>query len=234
MTYMSGREPGVSRRARRHLAHVRSAIEGRLASHGERPLSSIGDGDRCVVVRLTPNAAPIAEELERKFGNVVSITVGFKPFPPSGVNFRPVLLESSGTAGWWSAMRVTCECDNALIPRGDSTTGQLVILNRGNAEVKFLAAVSVGWLCVPGTLDVVGGYSGAIAAGARAVELDAGGITSFNFIVGTASCEANDRYVVESGSYDVVVPLSIWDAGARDPDRLLVRDCFVRVTDVES
>jgi hypothetical protein len=108
-------------------------------------------------------------------------------------------------------------------------------MNRGSVTVEFSAAASVGWLCVPGTLDVVGGYSGAIAAGVRAIELNAGGITSLNLIVGTASCEVNDRYVVEAGTYEVVVPLSVWDAGStRDPIRLLVRDCFLTVTDGES
>ena len=211
---------------------MRSAIESRFRSDGESPLSSIGDGDNCVVVRLIPDAMLIAEELKREFGNAVSITVGFKPFPVGSVNFGPVPLEPSGAARWWSAMRVTCEVATALIPPGDSATGKLVILNRGSVKVNFSAAVSVGWLCAPGTLDVVGGYSGAIAAGMRAIELDAGEVTSLNFVVGTASCEANDHYVVESGTYDVVVPLSIWEAGARDPDRLLIRDCFITVTDV--
>jgi hypothetical protein len=110
-----------------------------------------------------------------------------------------------------------------------------LIVNRGSVKAEFSAATSVGWLCVPGTLDVVGGYSGAIAAGMRAIGLDAGGSTSLNFIVGTASCEPNDRYVVNAGTYEVVVPLSVWDAGnTRNPIRLLVRDCFITVTDGES
>jgi hypothetical protein len=110
-----------------------------------------------------------------------------------------------------------------------------LIVNRGSVKAEFSAATSVGWLCVPGTLDVVGGYSGAIAAGMRAIGLDAGGSTSLNFIVGTASCEPNDRYVVNASTYEVVVPLSVWDAGnTRNPIRLLVRDCFITVTDGES
>jgi hypothetical protein len=209
---------------------VRLAIEARLASSAESPLLSIGDGDHCVVVRLTPNAAPIAEELMREFGDSVSITVGFKPFPPGSVDLGYLPPETAGAATWRSAMRFTCEVADSLIPRGDSTRGRLTILNCGNAPVKFDAGVNVGLLCVPGTFDVVGGYSGAMSAGARVVELDTGGIASFNFIVGTASCEANNRYVVEPGGYDVLVPLSISDIGTRDPDRLLVQDSFVRVT----
>jgi hypothetical protein len=69
----------------------------------------------------------------------------------------------------------------------------------------------------------------------RAIELDAGGSTSLNFIVGTASYEPNDRYVVNAGTYEVVVPLAVREAeNMRNPIRLLVRDCFITVTDGES
>lgn len=229
-------DPGVSENARRHLADVRSAIETRLAPHeGKSALSSIGDGGGVVVVRLTPSAAPIAGELKREFGDTVSITVGFKPFPLGDVHLAPLSLESSEGGQPKLALSATCEITNTRIRPGDSTTGQLLILNRGSVKAEFSAAASIGWLCAPGTLDVVGGYSGAIAAVERAVALDAGSITSLNFIVGTASCEVNNRYVVNAGIYEVVVPLSVWDAGSTgNPIRLLVRDCFVTVTDVES
>lgn len=232
---MSGTsDPSVPGRARGHSALVRSAIQDRLTFHERNLLSSIGDGDECVVVRLAPNAALIAEELKREFGDEVSITVGFKPFPPGGVNFGPVLLEPSDQAGWWSSMRITCEIADSVVARGDSTTGQLVVLNHGGEMLRFLAGVSAGWLCVPGTLDVVGGYSGAISGGLRLIGLAPGETTSLSFIIGTASCQPDDEYVVESGAYDVAVPLSICEAGAPDPDRLLIRGCSVTVTDAES
>lgn len=230
-----GQDPGVSGDPGGHLADVRSAIEARLTSQGKSALASIGDGDGVVVVRLTPNAAPIAEELKREFGDRVSITVGFKPFPLGDTHPAPLSLEPSEAGEGQLGLRVTCELTNTRIPRGDSITGQLVILNCGSAKAEFSAAASVGCLCMPGTLDVVGGYSGAIAGVERAIELAAGGVTSLNFIVGTASCEANDQYVVGPGTYEVVVPLSMENAGSgRDPVRLLVRDCFVTVADVES
>jgi hypothetical protein len=227
--------PGVSENPRRHLAEVRSAIEARLAPQGKTSvLASIGDGGEVVVVRLNPSAASIAGELKREFGDSVSITVGFKPFPFGDAHLAPLSLEPSEAGKPGLPLRITCEITDTRIRPGDSTTGRLLILNRGSARVEFFAAASVGWLCVPGTLDVVGGYSGAMAAVERAIELDASGITSLNFIVGTASCEVNDRYVVKAGTYEVVVPLSVWDAGStRNPIRLLVRDCFVTVTDVE-
>jgi hypothetical protein len=228
-------DPGVSGHARKHPADVRAAIEARLTSQRKNPLASIGDGDGVVVVRLNPDAAPIAEELKREFGDTVSITVGFKPFPLGDAHPAPLPLEPSEAGERQLGLRVTCELADTRIPRGASVTGQLVILNCGSVTARFSASASAGWLCVPGTLDVVGGYSGAIAAGARVIELAVGGSTSLNFIVGTASCAADDQYVVGPGIYEVVVPLSVRDAGGeRDPVRLLVRDCFVTVTDVES
>ena len=228
-------DPGVSGHARKHLADVRSAIEARLTSQRKNPLASIGDGDGVVVVRLTPDATSIAEKLKREFGDTVSITVGFKPFPLGDAHPAQLSLEPSEAGERQLGLRVTCELTNTRIPRGDSITGQLVILNCGSAKAEFSAAASVGCLCVPGTLDVVGGYSGAIAGVERVIELAVGSTTSLNFIVGTASCEANDQYVVGPGTYEVVVPLSVGNAGSgRNPVRLLVRDCFVTVTDVES
>lgn len=227
--------PGVSGNPWRHLADVRSAIEARLTSRGKNVLASIGDGDGVVVVRLTPDATQIAEELKREFGDTVSITVGFKPFPLGDAYPAPLSLEPSEAEERRLGLRVSCEISNTQIPRGDFVTGQLVILNCGSAKAEFSAAASVGCLCVPGTLDVVGGYSGAIAAGERVIELAADSTTSLNFIVGTASCEANDQYVVGPGTYEVVVPLSVRDTGSgRDPIHLLVRDCFVTVTDAGS
>jgi len=228
-------DPGASGHAPGHLADVRAAIEARLTSQRKNPLASIGDGDGVVVIRLNPDAAPIAAELKREFGDTVSITVGFKPFPLGDAYPAPLPLEPSEAGEQRLGLRVTCEITDTRIPRGGSVTGQLVMLNCGSAKAEFLAAASVGWLCVPGTLDVVGGYSGAIAAGARVIELAAGGGASLNFIVGTASCEANDQYAVGSGTYEVVVPLFLGDAeNRRDPVHLLVRGCFVTVTDVES
>ncbi len=227
--------PGVSGNPWRHLADVRSEIEARLTSQGKNVLASIGDGDGVVVVRLTPDATPIAEELKREFGDVVSITVGFKPFPLGDAPPAPLSLEPSEAEERPLGLRVTCEITDRQIPRGDFITGQLVLLNCGRAQAEFSAAASVGWLCVPGTLDVVGGYSGAIAAGERVIELAGGRVTSLNFIVGTASYEANDQYAVGSGTYEVVVPLSVRDTGSgRDPVHLLVRGCSVTVTDAGS
>jgi len=230
MADMNHPGPSVPRPARGHLAQVRSAIETQAASSAENPLLSIGDGDHCVVVRLTPDSALVAEELVREFGDSVSITVGFKPFPSGSVDPGHLPPETAGAARWRSAMRFTCEVADPLIPSGDSTRGRLTILNCGDAPVEFDAGVNVGWLCVPGTLDVVGGYSGAMSPGGRVVKLDTGGVASFNFIVGTASCEADNRYVVEPGSYDVAVPLSISRRGSLDRDHLIIQGCSVRVT----
>jgi hypothetical protein len=230
----SHERPDASGLARRHLAAVRSAIEARLASHGKSPLLSIGDGDGTVVVRLTPDAAPAAEELKREFGDAVDITVGFKPFPYVHGRFARPSFDSEPAAVKWPALHITCEIPEARIPRGGSTIGQLSILNRGKTEEKFTAAANGGWLCAPGTSDIAGGYSGAIAAGARAIDLEVDGIALLDFIVGTASCESNDRYAVESGVYEVVVPLSIWVAGSNpDPVRLQVRGCLVTVINAE-
>jgi hypothetical protein len=227
-------DPGDSGYACRNLADVRSAIEARFISQRKNPLASIGDGDGVVVIRLNPDAVPIAEELKREFGDMVSITVGFKPFPPADAHPAPLPLEPSEAGERQLGLHVTCELADTRIPRGGSVTGQLVMLNRGSATARFSVSASVGCLCVPGTLDVVGGYSGAIAGVERVIELEAGGVTSLNFIVGTASCEANDQYAVGSGTYEVVVPLSVGDAGNwRDPVHLLARGCFVTVTDIE-
>jgi hypothetical protein len=231
---MSDREqPAASEFARRQSASVRSAIEARLGSRAKNPLLSIGDGDGIVVVRLQPDAAPAAAELKREFGDAVDITVGFKPFPYIQSFFAPPPLDSTRAAGRWPALAVVCDITEARIPGGGSTTGRLAIHNRGKAREIFNAAASAGWLCAPGTSDIVGGYSGAMAAGARRIDLEVDGTAVLNFIVGTASCESNDRYVVESGTYEVVVPLSIWLAGGEpDSDLLHVRGCLVTVMDV--
>lgn len=129
--------PGVSGNARRHLADVRSAIEERLASDRNSALVSIGDGSGVVVVRLNPSAGPLAVELKREFGDTVSITVGFKPFPFGDAHLAPMSLEASEAGELRFALRVTCEIANTGIRSGDSTGGRLLIVNRGSVKAEF-------------------------------------------------------------------------------------------------
>jgi hypothetical protein len=166
-------------------------------------LLSIGDGDGTVVIRLTPDAAVVAEELKLEFGDVVSITVGFKPFPSPVNGYESIPLSFTESGELTLALDIGCETDRATIACGESVTGQLALTNSGVDAIYFTASAATGWLCEPGTLNVIGGHGGAVAAGSRTIALDAGGIARLNFITGTASCVSDGRYTVAPGMYEV-------------------------------
>jgi hypothetical protein len=212
----------------RRLALIRASIAGRFAGAPGGPLERIGLARYAVVVSLKPNAVSIAEELNREFGSMVEITVGFKAFP-EGTSRVPVshALEARGS---FPAIRATCEVDAARLRGGDAVTGKVIMQNIGYSDIEVSGSGSAGWMCRPGTLEVVGGYSGLIADAGRVFHISPGGSETLNFIVGTASCEPGAGYVVQPGRYEVVVPVDLVVEGGQGAAPILARDCFVEVT----
>jgi hypothetical protein len=212
----------------RRLARIRASIADRFAAAPGRPLESIGVGRNAVVVRLKPNAVPIAEELSRDFGSMVEITVGFKAFPEG--TYRVSLPPALQAHGSLPTIRATCELDAARLHGGDAVTGKVAMQNIGYSDIEVSASANAGWLCRPGTLQVVGGYSGLIADAGHEFHISPGGSETLNFVAGSASCEPGAGYVVEPGRYEVIVPVDLAVGGGQGAARILARDCFVEVT----
>lgn len=210
---------------------MQSELRARYAGREDNPLRGIGGGrDGTTRVRLVPGAAAIAAELKAEYGERVSLVVGFKRFPPDGTHPPPHQLPEE-TGGQDTGLRVTCTVADARIAQGDSGRGDVEILNRGDARVDSGIEAPQGWLCVPGTRDVVGGFSGAIAGTGHRAKLDPGDSTTLKCLIGTASLEANDQYVVAPGTYELVVPVSMHSLRGREKRVLLARDCFVEVVE---
>jgi hypothetical protein len=220
-------------RLRQQLTDVRLSVARRFSGVPNNPILSIGEGGRTVLIRLKPNAIQIAEALNEEFSGLVQITVGFKPFPVAEDRSRttsPCVLEARGSL---AALSTTCEVTSTRLRAGEDVTGHVVMQNTGDTVIEGSGSAHVGWLCRPGTLVVVGGYSGAVAGASRMIHIDPGSSDTLSFTAGTASCEPDDRYVVRPGQYEVVVPVDLEARSRRGHPmtvRILARGCFISVT----
>ena len=213
----------------RRLTRIRASIAGRFAGARGSPLQSIGEGSRAVVVHLKPDAVSVAAELNREFGSLVEITVGFKAFPGGDRAGSPSPRTLEGRASL-PGIGATCQVDEARLPGGGSGSGKAVIRNTGHSPVEGSGSAGAGCLCRPGTLVIAGSYSGAIAGVGRVFHISPGGSETLDFIVGTASLEPGADYVVQPGRYEVVVPVDLEVNGGPGPVRILARGCFIEVT----
>jgi hypothetical protein len=212
----------------RRLARIRASIADRFAGTPGSPLQSIGLGRHVVVVRLKPDAVSIAEDLLREFGGMIEISVGFKDFPAGTSHVQlPHTLQSRGSP---APIRATCEVDATVLRSGAAASGKVAIQNTGNSPIRVSASAGAGWLCRPGTLDIVGGYSGFIADAGHLFNIGPGGSETLNFVVGTASSEPGAGYLVPPGQYEVLVPVELEVEGGQGTALLLARDCFIEVT----
>lgn len=211
----------------RRLARVRASIAGRFPAGPGSPIEVVGTARRAIVVYLKPYAASTAEELKAEFGSLVEITVGFKSFPERRLRVTgPRALEERGTL---PDLRVTCKAQATTLQAGDAVTGKIVMRNTGPTDIEGSGSGSTGWLCRPGTLTPSGGYSGAIADAGHMFRITPGNSETLNFISGTASCEPSEEFVIQPGTYELVVPVEMQIGTDRIGVTILARNCFITV-----
>src|SRR5215475_643505 len=171
-------------------------------------------------ITLAPTAVAVAEDLHRRFGNSVRLTVGGLPYPPGRERDRLLdhllrhppgeLLgqrEAEVRLDGPAAVRSGQTLRHGLLLR-NLTDRVLLIATNGN-----LTAVVVD----PRTGQVVGGFAGAQTMPLIMFPVSPGDTERIPLLIGTASFRPDLGYAVPPGSWGIEVPLTV----QRDPE---VRD----------
>lgn len=196
----------------RELARVQAEI----GTDGSQRIKELGIGDGAVEVALGATAESLAAEWHRRYGDALRITVGNLPYPPTTEPWPVVEAPRSTTTLAGVELRVVLDAPD--VATGENLEGRLVLSNRSDTPVPIQSGQPlVGVVVRPGTDEVVGCFSGAVAGTGWSAVLSPGDEASLRVVVGTASCRLDAGYLLPPGTYEAVVPLRLYGREGR-PD----------------
>lgn len=156
-------------------------------------------------IQLQPWATAVAERLHRRFGGEVRLVVGVLGYP-----------EGEPPPGDW---RQTLAAPDIAV----SLSEPLVVASGGNARATITVTNNEAWVIVvntsgqllgrvldPGTMDVVGTYSGTVRLPLVTFQIVPGGHAEIPMLVGTASVVRELGYSVPPGEWlmDTILTLA--------------------------
>jgi hypothetical protein len=205
-----------------YLATITSAIRERFAGDPRRVLWRTANGS----VGLRAPFEHLAAELHAEYGDVLKITVGSKPYPPTRISpadFVPLPSSTIDLPG----LEVTFDPGSDTVAAGEDLHGSARLTNAGAHRIAF----STGGVLIAGVRRhgddyLAGGFTGALAAGSIKVHLAPRESRDLHLIVGTTSCLPDSSYAVPPGSYEILARLSLHlprPDGGPSGRRLLVR-----------
>src|SRR5215469_9969548 len=160
-------------------------------------------------IGLAPWAATVAEELHRRFGDDVELTVGALPYPPGA---RP-RRESAATPppDLLDSREITVELDGpAVVRSGHTLRHSLLLHNLSGRELQIATNGQVTAAVVDlQTGEVVGGFSGWQTAPLVIFRVAAGATERIPLLVGTASATPRLGYVVPAGEWGIQATLTL-------------------------
>ena len=202
------------RRAREEIVRT---LHQREAQTGRQILASIGEGKAVISVGLRADQEHVASELASRYGGAVKLQVGYFAFPgrrrPRPLPAGPALEEQAP-----EGLEMSVEVDQEVLEAGDDGHGRLVLRNSSPERIGTLycGRPLVGSL-LNSALETVGGYSGAVAAAGRVIDLAPGDSASIGFIFGTASTRENLGYILPPGRYWLRLQMIIHDGTTAAP-----------------
>jgi hypothetical protein len=173
-------------------------------------------------LHLTPWATDAAEELHRRFGDDVELTVGWLPYPPGRPARRrrqqgvpcelPDLLDPD---------EVTVELDEpAVVSSGHTLNRYLTVHNLTGTELQLATNGGVTAVVMdPQTGETVGGFSGAQIVPLKILRVPPGGSTRVPLLIGTASSRPQLGYAVPPGEWGIQVTLVLGPHPSDSPHR---------------
>lgn len=207
-------------------------VLGDLLTRDPRPLQGYpdpraGDPHLPTRIQLTPWAVDVARGLHERFGDDVILTVGALSFP-GHVDEVEVAREPS-SAPVLDPADVEVSAPEPLVVRaGEDVRTELRVTNHRRSPISISAGPSVlGRVLDPSTGEVVGGFSGAVAAVLRMWTIEPGATLALPFVVGTASYMRSLGYTVPPGEWSVEVVLHLAEGERRVlplPLRIAERD----------
>jgi hypothetical protein len=179
----------------------------RLERHHRGVLSTASKGWERIEISLQATGGAVAQDLWERYGDLLAIRVGTKPFPPDRAigheepRTRPPIPPGGSERDGVSAQIVLAA---PTVPSGETVQGRIVLYNRSRRHVTIYGGQTVGSLVAPGTDDVVGVFIGAVPAFGLIVSMAPGEHGELPLLVGTASVLPGPEPRLPAGPYDAV------------------------------
>jgi hypothetical protein len=192
------------------LARLRDEQPGVLARYPVLD-SDLVERTPPIRIALHPWAADAAEELYRRFGDNVELTVGFLPYPPG----RPSRWRRQGVPVQPPPLldphEVTVALDErAVVSSGHTLHRYLTVHNLTGSELQL---ATNGWVTAvvvdPQSREMVGGFSGLQIVPLKIFRVPPRGSTRIPLLIGTASSRLQLGYAVPSGEWGIQVTLTL-------------------------
>jgi hypothetical protein len=161
-------------------------------------------------IELAAWAEDAAAGLHRQFGDQVHLTVGALPYPPGRPPRRPRRPRPE-PAPLLAPAEAEAELDGpAVVRSGYELRHGLLVRDRSGTGLAIATSGQVTGAVVDlATGDVVGGFSGWLAAVLVVFRVPPGGTERIPLLIGTASTTGRLGYVVPPGGWGVQATLSL-------------------------
>jgi hypothetical protein len=161
-----------------------------------------------VLIALTPGNELLAHQLLAEYGRNMAITVGLTTYDGSpGRSPRCGALPPSAPLP--IGLRLALRLEHGSVHFGADFFPTVVVSERGPRSFTMdTGEPLVAVLVRPGTRQVVGVYSGAIAGGGGGPHLKPGQSSTISAIGGTARCDGGLGSALPPGTYQVIVTVA--------------------------
>ncbi len=203
------------------LARLRDGQRGTLLEFPD-PRDQEGQPPPYQIV-LAPTAVAIAEDLHRRFGDGVRLTVGRLPYPSGRPPDRPLdhlIVQPPGEMLGPGEAAVRLD-GPATVRSGETLRHALLVRNLTGRVLPIATNGNLTAVVVdPQTGQVVGGFAGAQTMPLIMFSVAPGNTERIPLLIGTASFRPDLGYAVPPGSWGILVPLDLeWDPYTRERRR---------------
>jgi hypothetical protein len=173
------------------------------------------------LITLAPSAGAVAEDLHRRFGDSVVLTVGCLPYPPGRQPDRPLdHLTRQPPGELLDPHEAEISLDGpATVRSGQTLRHGLLVRNLTGQALTIATNGQVTAVVVhPQTGQVAGGFAGAQTMVGISFQVASGAAERLPLLIGTASFRPDLGYTVPPGAWGIQVPLTLErDRHTREP-----------------
>jgi hypothetical protein len=177
--------------------------------------SGLVEADRTpftLLVGLTPGNEPLADDLVKRWGPIIQIEVGDRPYVPAGCGEQPPsprCPELEGIDPATIGLELSIVLTTPTITASQTGQAELVERNIGRQRFSLDSGQPItGVLVDPGTRHVVGRYSGAIAGVGGGPDLAPGESGKVKVVFGATRCDGKAGTALPPGTYGLRVGLT--------------------------